>query len=46
MKDLKEKRLLSYQQHELLAHNFEGVSGHLLTDQANNAKYGNKHSSW
>ena len=46
MEDLKEKRLVSNQQHELLAHNFEGVSGHLFADQASNAKYGNKHSSW
>ena len=45
MEDLKEKRLVSNQQHELLAHNFEGVSGHLFADQASNAKYGNKHSS-
>ena len=45
MEDLKEKRLVSNQQHELLAHNFEGVSGHLFTDQASNAKCGNKHSS-
>ena len=43
---LKEKRLVSNQQHELLAHNFEGVSGHLCTDHASKAKYGNKHSSW
>ena len=42
---LKEKRIVSNHQHELLAHNFEGVSGHLFTDQASNAKYGNKHSS-
>ena len=45
MEDLK-KRLVSNQQHELLPHNFEGVSGHLFTDQASNAKHGNKHSSW
>ena len=41
----KEKRLVSNQQHELLAHNFEGVSGDLFADQASNAKYGNKHSN-
>ena len=46
MEDLKEKRPVSNQQHQLLAHNFEGVSKHLYTDQARNAKYGNKHLSW
>ena len=45
MEDLKERRLVSNQQHELLAHNFEGVSVHLFSNQASNAKYGNKHSS-
>ena len=45
MEDLKEKRLVSNQQHELLAHNFEVVSGHLFVDQASNTKYGNKQSS-
>ena len=43
--DLKEKRLVSNQQHQLLVHNFEHVSGHLFTNQASNVKYGNKHSS-
>ena len=46
MKDLKKKRLVSNQQHELLAHNFEGVSRQHFTDQASKAKYGNKHSNW
>ena len=45
MEDLKEKRQVSNQQHKLLVYNFDGVSGHLFTDQASNAKHDKKHSS-
>ena len=45
IKNFKEKKLVSKQQHELLAHNFEGASKHVFADQASDSESGSKHAN-
>ena len=44
MKSLKDKQLVSSQQHNLLDHNFGGVSKCLFENQMENSQFKDKHS--